>query len=850
MTGHTRDRAPAKALVIGAGIGGLACAVALRKAGLRVEVYERAGELRAAGSGLSVMSNAVAALATLGIDLGLEKRGRVVESFVVMDHTGEEIRDIPFKEVCDKVGAPSVCLSRSDLQEALLDAAGGLPVHLGAAATGYETDEAGVTVRFEDGSSARGDLLIGADGFHSAVRARLTGGAEPSEDSGYVCWLGIVPFDHPVLTPGAVRHYWGSGQRFGLIDIGHGRYYWWGTKAMPAARSHAWDGTKDEIVRAYEGWADEVRAVIEATPAEDVIAVPSRDRAFLERWGDGPVTLLGDAAHPMLTTLGQGSAMAVEDAVVLAHTLAEPGALDDLPLALRTYEDRRRDRTRAMVAASRALSDLEQAGTPGLRKVRDDYFRLTPREELARQNEEALTFPGVPGPEPRVRRPLSPLERWYWTADRTSPLSGVIRARLHGPAPLPLLRRALDVVQARHPLLRVAITGDEEGAEPAFRPVAGRPIPLRHVVVPPEDPSAGTRWEREVEEHELAEGVDWRTGPLVRATVISRQTADDDPEGVHDLLLAASHCVADGMTGLAVLKEWIETAARLAAGEEPSRASLRVLPAAEDLLPARHRGAEGADRLTALLERDEREAARLRPRRVVPNGPVPFGERRTRWLPRSLDAGQLDLLRRACKRHGTTVHGALAAAMVTAVAREAGTTEPAYFSIGSPVDFRAELEPAVTPGEAGSYAATLPSRVLYRPGGPLWPLAGAVVRELTERRKREEHLAVVNLLERVGPKSSADGEPFMRYMDERGPLNLCLSNLGRYDFPDLVGSWRVSGTQVVAAVSVTGAVVATATTSHGRLAWNFSYVDGLVPAARAERLADESVRVVLAAVHD
>ncbi|WP_349294363.1 FAD-dependent monooxygenase [Streptomyces sp. HU2014] len=850
MTAHPRTGAPVKALVIGAGIGGLACAVALRRAGVEVEVHERAGELRAAGSGLSVMSNAVAALATLGIDLGLEKRGQVVESFVVLDHTGAEIRDIPFKEVCDKVGAPSVCLSRSDLQEALLDAAGGVPVHLGSAAVGYETGDTGVTVRFEDGSSARGDLLIGADGFHSAVRAQLVGGSEPSEDSGYVCWLGIVPFDHPALTPGSVRHYWGSGQRFGLIDIGHGRYYWWGTKNMPAARSHAWDGAKEEITRAYEGWADEVRAVIEATPAEDVIAVPSRDRAFLERWGDGPVTLLGDAAHPMLTTLGQGSAMAVEDAVVLAHTLAEPGALDDLPLALRTYEERRRDRTRAMVAASRSMSDLEQADTPGLRKVRDDYFRLTPREELARQNEEALTFPGVPAPEPRVRRPLSPLERWYWTADRTSPLSGVIRARLHGPAPLPLLRRALDVVQARHPLLRVAITGDEAGAEPAFRPLTGRQIPLRHILVSPEDPSADTRWEREIEEHELAEGIDWRRGPLVRATVITWETAADDPEAVHDLLLTASHCVADGMTGLAVLKEWIGTAALLAAGEEPSRASLRALPAAEDLLPARHRGTEGAARLTDMLERDEREAARLRPRRVVADEPVPFEQRRTRWVRRSLDARQLEALTRACKRHGTTVHGALAAAMVTAVAREAGTTGPAYFSIGSPVDFRAELEPAVSPGEAGSYAATLPSRVLHRPDGPLWPMAKDVVRELAERRRREEHLAMVNLLDRVGPRSSADGESFMRYMDERGPLNLCLSNLGRYDFPDLAGPWRVSGTQVVAAVSVTGAVVATAVTGHGRLAWNFSYVDGLVPAARARRLADESVRVVLSALHD
>ncbi|MGW1373448.1 FAD-dependent monooxygenase [Streptomyces sp. NPDC002446] len=384
-----------KALVVGAGIGGLTCAVALRRAGLDVAVYERAGELRAAGSGLSVMSNALTALATLDIDLGLAQRGRIAESFTILDHRGELIRDLPFKEVCDKVGAPSVCLSRPDLQAALLGQVGDTPVHLGATVTGFETDDTGVTVRLEDGRAVRGDLLIGADGFHSAVRRHLVGPDEESQDSGYVCWLGLAPFRHPSLAPGHVRHYWGSGQRFGLIDIGHGRYYWWGTKNMPASESHDWHGTKDDIALAYADWADEVRAVIEATAPGDILAVPSRDRAFLERWGEGPVTLLGDAAHPMLTSLGQGSGMAIEDAVVLAHTLAEPGATADLPGALRRYEDRRRDRTRAMVAASRSLSDLEQAVTPAERQVRDDYFRLTPRAELALRNEESLTFPGV-----------------------------------------------------------------------------------------------------------------------------------------------------------------------------------------------------------------------------------------------------------------------------------------------------------------------------------------------------------------------------------------------------------------------------------------------------------------------
>ncbi|MGW9436998.1 FAD-dependent monooxygenase [Streptomyces sp. NPDC055607] len=382
-----------KVLVVGAGIGGLSTAVALRRRGLDVEVYERACALKPAGTGLSVMSNALAALSSIGVDLDLSARGRAVTSFHVLTSRGGPIRELPLPEVCERVGAPSVCISRSALQEALLEAAGDLPIHLSARAVRVESDARSVRVGFQDGRRAEGDVLIGADGLRSTVRAALHGPDEPVRDSGYLCYLGIAPFDHPALSPGAVRHYWGRGKRFGLIDIGHGRYYWWGTEDMPEERSAAWTGDRADVQRVYAGWADEVEAVIRATPDNAVLAVPSRDRRFLDRWGDGRVTLLGDAAHPMLTSLGQGSAMAVEDAAVLAGCLS---ADTDPVRALRAYEDLRRDRTRWMVESSRSFSAFEQGSTPLRRWIRDTTFRLAPRPLLVRSQEKALRFPGAP----------------------------------------------------------------------------------------------------------------------------------------------------------------------------------------------------------------------------------------------------------------------------------------------------------------------------------------------------------------------------------------------------------------------------------------------------------------------
>lgn len=838
---------PVKALVIGAGIGGLTCAVALRRVGVDVEVYERATELREAGSGLSVMSNAVTALAGVGIDLGLDKRGQAVESFTIMNRRGRLIRDLPFKDACEQAGAQSFCLSRADLQEALLTEAGDCPVHLGATAHVFEAEGPGVTVHFTDGRSASGDVLIGADGFNSAVRRRLVGPEQP-QNCDHLFRLGIVPFQHPCLTKGAVRHYWGRGQRFGLIDIGHGRCYWWA--AMSTAHGTPAPGhAKDAVRQAYEGWADEVRAVIEATPETDILTVPSRDRAFLERWGDGPLTLLGDAAHPMLTTLAQGAGMAMEDAVVLARTLAEPTTSDDPVRALRVYEELRRDRTRAMVAGSRSMNRLTQGAHPHRRLIRDVYFQLVPRSVLVRQTAQALAYPEGPAAGPcSVRRDLSPLERLYWIADLTSPLNVIARARVHGRMSPSLHRRALDILQLRHPLLRVAITDDGAGAHPAFVPLEGRQIPLRHVRVRPDDPTADTRWQHEVDGRELADSLDWRTGPLLRAVVITSGGAgDEDGEDVHDLLLTASHVIADGKTCLSLVREWIELAARLD-GAPPQAAPRRVLPATDDLLPRRHRGAAGVAGFKAMMRREEQASLSRPAQRVVPSEHVPFEQRRTRMTHRSLTADQLELLVRTAKWHGTTVHGALAAAMVSAVARDAGTTDAAHFSIGSPVDFRADLEPPVSPDEVGTYVATVPSRVRYEPGQSLWHMARTISQDLVRRRKRQDHLATISLPRVAGPRSLADSESFMRFMDEEGPINLCLSNVGRYDFPELVGPWRVDGAQFLTGVSVMGAIVAAATTSHGRLAWNFGYVEGLVPASRAQRIADDSVRIVLSAL--
>lgn len=378
-----------KAIIVGAGIGGLSAAATLRRVGLDVEIYERASDLRTSGSALSLMSNAVLALRTLGIEPKFDKNAPVVTDLHVRTKSGRAIRTLKFKPLTDELGAPSFAIHRADLQRALADEIGDSPITFDAAATGFEPDGDGVRVSFEDGRTARGDLVIGADGFNSAIRRQIAGPERP-RDGGYVCWLATPRYSDPRVPPGFAAHYWGNGARFGIADIGEGRVYWWGTKNMAPEQARNWRGTRADVLRTYAGWAGEVTALIEATPEDDLLTVPAQDRPFLERWGHGPVTLLGDAAHPMLTSVAQGAAVAVEDAVVLARHFAEA---PDVSATLRAYEDERRARTKWMVGLSWSMSRMEQSEGPLRVAIRNNYFRFLPRSVLDRNNRAILDFP-------------------------------------------------------------------------------------------------------------------------------------------------------------------------------------------------------------------------------------------------------------------------------------------------------------------------------------------------------------------------------------------------------------------------------------------------------------------------
>jgi hypothetical protein len=428
-----------------------------------------------------------------------------------------------------------------------------------------------------------------------------------------------------------------------------------------------------------------------------------------------------------------------------------------------------------------------------------------------------------------VRRLLSPVERWYWIVDQVSTLNVIARVRLTGHIPEGVLERAAADLASEHPLLRVAISANADGTNPAFAP-SSQSIPVCTVH------GGNAEWERYVDEHELSSSLDWRNGPLARIVDV----VTDGPHEAHDLVLTASHIIADGTTALSLLHRLVEHAA--AKGDTVG--SRPAIGAPEELLPARYRGPRGIARLAVTGLAEGLATALARPHRLTPESLVYPARRRTKLVRRMLTSAQVDALMRRCRLEDVTVHGALVAAMAMVIGPIAAQRASGRICIGSPIDFRSELDPPVSADEVGSYVNTVSSIARFGGDRDLWSIARQINRSLGRRRRFGHHLSSLWGLRFICPASVAKSSKAFGLVERNGPLNVCISNIGRYGFAARIGDWRLSGAQFISGVPPTGYLVATANTSHGELFWNFTYTDGVV----SQRFADGCLETLLRAI--
>ena len=355
-------------VIAGAGIGGLTLAIALRRRGVRVTVLERSPELAPAGAGLALMPNGLEALSQLGLAPATLAAGHVLRRSAFMTPGGRMLgRALDIGAIFD---VPSVALHRGRLHQVLLQAVEPGIVRTGDAVVSYEQREGSVAAICASGERFETDLLVGADGLHSALRARLVGDGDPVY-AGYTSWRGVTPAGS-VPPPPLVTESWGRGERFGIVDIGFGEIYWFAVAdAPPGGRDR---DARRELLSRFGRWHEPIRALIEATPADRILRTDICDRPPIDRWHDGRVVLLGDAAHPMTPNIGQGASQAIEDAVVLDRCLAAGAPLE---AALTRYEGRRVARANGIARASRQFGAMAQWRNPLAVALRNTAWRLS-----------------------------------------------------------------------------------------------------------------------------------------------------------------------------------------------------------------------------------------------------------------------------------------------------------------------------------------------------------------------------------------------------------------------------------------------------------------------------------------
>ncbi len=345
--------------IVGAGIGGLTAALAMLRRGLEVQVFEQAPALGEVGAGLQISANGTRVLFDLGLERAVMAAACVPEDKVIrLWNTGQSWKAFDVGPISVQLyGFPYITIHRHDLHRALADAVRAIKsdaITLSARCTGFDQDERGCVLRFEDGSEARADLVVGADGVHSTIRQGLFG-ADHAAFTGVVAWRGVIPAERlePRLRASVAANWIGPGGHAVHYPLRRGELFnYVSVVERDDWRVESWSvqGSVEECLADYPGWHPDIHTLISAIERPYKWALLGREP--MDRWSLGRVTLLGDACHPALPFMAQGAVMAIEDGLVLARCIEAHGP--DHATALASYERARIERTTRVVRGAQA----------------------------------------------------------------------------------------------------------------------------------------------------------------------------------------------------------------------------------------------------------------------------------------------------------------------------------------------------------------------------------------------------------------------------------------------------------------------------------------------------------------
>lgn len=357
-----------KVIIIGGGIGGAATALALSQAGLDPIVYERTKALREVGAGIALWANATHILKKLGLLEAAIRVGHLTTDYQFNSQHGKELVNVAI----DGFELPVVGIHRAELHQLLWRNVPSEKFILDENFERFEQQQNQVHAYFSSGLKAEGDALIGADGLRSCVRAALFGDIPPTYRN-FKTWRGLTDHVPNAYRPGYIQEFLGGGKGFGFMMLGKEKMYWYAAATAPEGQPDATIGRKKELEMLYQDWFPAIPELIAATDETQILTTDLYDRSPTQPWSQQNVTLLGDAAHPMLPTMGQGACTALEDAYVIAQCLqAQPAP----SLAFQQYETLRFPRTKAIVEESLRSGKMGELSNPLAVGLRNTFMKV------------------------------------------------------------------------------------------------------------------------------------------------------------------------------------------------------------------------------------------------------------------------------------------------------------------------------------------------------------------------------------------------------------------------------------------------------------------------------------------
>lgn len=360
-------------IIIGAGIGGLTVALALQKRGINCKVYEKAKIFGPVGAGIVLGNNAMTILDNLGVAEKIHRYGIPIDNISYKNYRGSFIKNINLKQLSTTLGSASVAIHRSDLHNILHEKLYENTVSLGQEFIKYTHYDNGIKAHFRGGLVVDGSLLIGSDGINSKTKDVILG-KNQLRNCNMVCYRGVCEMQGELWDNNDLNEFLGDAMKFGFVSIGARKKYWYSTIRTDLNPKTQSLPDKQFLIRAIQNWPEHLIKLVQDTDDSNLITNFLFDDTPKHKWHDQRAVLLGDAIHPTTPFMGQGAAMAIESAEVLAYCLER---YENYNNAITNYEKLRMTRTSNITNKSLMFGQF-MVCPPAATKIRNLVLKYTP----------------------------------------------------------------------------------------------------------------------------------------------------------------------------------------------------------------------------------------------------------------------------------------------------------------------------------------------------------------------------------------------------------------------------------------------------------------------------------------